>query len=222
MSCNFLFICGAVGSGNTFMFDCLRQDPNLYSIQEAALGLTLSKLRFSNDVLFGHCPHSETAFVDFMQALRGDRKTLILKTPSNIRHAKIIKETLPQTKFLISIREPHAALASGISRGREDLGMLAEIWRSDYEYLSDLDQTDFMVVDFGQFVTCPLKTFDAINDEIIPISAESKTYALEHALPERADENWWRRDIGKDLQSQIASQVREYGLTKIYRGLYRQ
>lgn len=37
----FVFVCGAVGSGNTFMFGSLTKDEHVYGINEDGLGTTM-------------------------------------------------------------------------------------------------------------------------------------------------------------------------------------
>jgi len=67
----FVYVFGAVGSGNTFMFRCLTQDENTYGVNEDAFGSTLERL-VGSEKDYAKCPHSISEFIRFMQALRKD------------------------------------------------------------------------------------------------------------------------------------------------------
>ncbi|HEX4936530.1 MAG TPA: sulfotransferase, partial [Gemmatimonadaceae bacterium] len=128
----FVFVVGAAGSGTTFMFRCLTQDPDTYGINEDALGPLLAQLQRSEEE-FGRCPHSTAAFRDFLHALRADRPTLVLKTPSNLRCVDALRRVLPGARFVCLVREPHSAVASGLERHRQPVADVAALWQRDME-----------------------------------------------------------------------------------------
>lgn len=211
----FVFVCGAVGSGNTFMFGSLTKDPNVFGINEDGLGTTLQNfLRPENA---STCPHAITEYTAFMHRLRKDRRTLILKTPANIRFATSIHEHLPGSRFIVMIREPHAAIVSGISRHGERYSIedIARIWLSDYEHLAEAGH-DAVVITFDELVSDPRAALSRVA-EFLPLDTEVFTYATRVNRPDRSTSEWWRSKIDESVQREVERWVDELGLADIYR-----
>ena len=215
----FLFICGAVGSGNTFMFNCLTQDENVYGVNEDALGSTLHRL-IESERDMGTCPHSIEAFLGFLQALRRDRRTLILKTPSNLRYIEILKKYLPRPRFVTMIREPHAAITSGIARHANGtpIEKNAHIWLGDCRRYAELGG-DCLVVTFEDLARNPEAVMRRISDQVLPLSESVFTYARRMHDPQRADPQRWKTKVDKDVQRQIEHWVDTLQLEDLYRSI---
>jgi len=213
----FVFVCGAVDSGNTFMFNCITQDENVFGVNEDALGSTLDRLLLSEQEM-GKCPHSVDAFVDFMYALRHDRRTLVLKTPSNIRYTKSIRKYLPKSRFILMIREPHAAIVSGLERHGVDCTVerAARIWLSDRRFYTQLD-SDSIAVAFEDLVTDPTSTLRHVSDRILPLSPSVLTYAARMYRPERAKPAWWQAKVDERVRKEMEHWVEKLDLSELYR-----
>lgn len=215
----FLFVCGAVGSGNTFMFSCLTQDENVYGINEDALGATLERFRRSEKE-FGTCPHGVDAFVSFLHSLRRDRRTLILKTPSNIRRMRMILDCLPGARFILMIREPHAAIASGLRRHEAGttVEQIARTWLADCQSHTQVGE-QCIVATFDQLVRDPVLMIRRVSDYVLPLSPAVFTYASRMHRPERADGQWWRGKVDARVQDEIVHWVDELALMDHYRAV---
>lgn len=211
---DFVFVCGAVGSGNSFMFSCLTQDKNIYGIDEDGLGPTLHNLIRSESVA-GKCPHSTRSFTEFMYSLRGDRQTLVLKTPSNIRYQAEILKFLPSSHFILMIREPHAAMVSGLERHKRKVEVTAQIWLSDNQLITQLT-SDSMVVTFDDFVLDPVSTLSGISNRLMPLSPEVFKYADRIKRPEHADPKRWHTKVDERTRGEIEDWVDKLHLDEFY------
>lgn len=210
----FVFVCGAVGSGNTFMFGSLTKDKHVYGINEDGLGHTMQNfLRPENA---STCPHALDELVALMHRLRHDRRTLILKTPSNIRFATDIRKYFPSSRFIVMIREPHAAVVSGISRHGERYSIedIARIWLSDYEHL-DKTGDDSVVITFDELVSDPSGALSRVG-EFLPLGDEVFTYANRVNRPDRSTAEWWKSKVDESMQREVERWVAELGLAEIY------
>jgi hypothetical protein len=212
----FLFVVGAPGSGNTLMFLSLVRDPHVYGVNEDAFGSTLGRL-LRNDRAMGTCPHGVSRFVDFMNALRHDRATLVLKTPSNVRELPALREHLPGSRFICMIREPHAAVASGLPRHRQSAASVAHLWKVDMERVLDSVRDDVLIVPFEALVAGPGRVFEVIAERVGPLSPEVGRYASRMADPERAADAWWQRRIDPDTQREIRRSVLDLDLPQTHR-----
>ena len=215
----FVFVCGAVGSGNTLMFQCLIHDKNVYGINEDALGSTLERL-LSSQKDMNACPHSVAAFTRFLHDLRGDRRTLILKTPSNIRRHEILIKHLPKSHFILMVREPHAAIVSGITRHGNDkrIADIGEIWRRDTEIVLKLSTSGrSSCATYEKLASNPSQVLDQIADQVMPLSPDVYQYAERMAAPERAQANRWKSKVHGSIQQEIEETVKSLSLTELYR-----
>ena len=212
---DFVFVCGAVGSGNSFLFSSLTMDKNVYGLNEDGLGRTLENLLRPENVST-LCPHGVDRYVEFMHRLRSDRRTLILKTPANIRWATSIRKYLPNSRFVVMIREPHAAVVSGISRHGElyDIEAIARIWLSDYGHLPETGD-DRVVITFEELVADPAAVLNRIAD-FMPLGPEVFAYATSVNRPERSASDRWRTKVDESVAREIERWVAELGLTEIY------
>jgi hypothetical protein len=211
----FVFVCGAVGSGNTFMFSSLTADPHTYGLNEDGLGRTLENLlRPENGPT---CPHAVDRYVEFMHGLRHDRRTLVLKTPANIRVATDLRRFLPSSLFIVMIREPHAAVVSGISRhgDRYSIEDIARIWRSDYEHLPEVGGNG-LVITFDELASDPVAALSRVA-EIMPLAPEVFTYATRVNRPDRSATDRWKSKVDETARREVERWVAELGLTEIYR-----
>jgi hypothetical protein len=211
----FLFIFGAAGSGNTFMFNCLAQDPGVYGINEDAFGATLERLLQSEREM-GKCPHSVSAFVAFLRALRRDRPTLVLKTPSNLRRVELLRKHLPQPRFICMVREPHAAIASGLERHNLPVREVADLWRRDAQQALELPREEACIVSFEALARDPAAALLEVSRRVFPLSPEATTYALRVNRPERADAAWWQGKVPAQVQAEIRDCVTRLRLTEMY------
>jgi len=211
----FIYVCGAVGSGNSFMYSSLVKDKNIYGINEDAFGTTLKNLL--NDENISTCPHSVNEFINFMYKLRKDRMMLLLKTPSNIRYMKLIREYMPNSRFILMIREPHGAIVSGIKRHGKNYSIeeIARIWLKDCEYHYPLEQ-DSIVITFEQLIIYPEDTLKLVSEKIVPIGPEVYKYASRVNRPERMGSDWWRSKISKDVQKEVEHWVKALDLNEKY------
>ncbi len=210
----FVWICGAVGSGNTFLFRCLTKDPNVYGINEDALGNTLDRF-VQSGIDMGTCPHGLESYVDFMHGLRRDRRTLILKTPSNIHFHRKIRKYLPGSRFIVTLREPHAAIASGLSRHRADVEKVAEIWLKDTRLAREIADAKH-VVNFDELVTSPESVFKTLNNHILPIDSGVLQYARKHARPRLASPNRWKTRVDNKTRREIELWVERLSLNRVF------
>ena len=214
----FVFICGAVGSGNTLMFDCLTRDPHTYGINEDALGATLERF-CQSEKDFGRCPHAIDTFLDFLAALRNDRRTLVLKTPSNLRRRSLIRKHIPDVSFVMMVREPHAAIVSGLARHHEaTVEETARIWLRDYEQYAQPDEWS-IVVTFESLVCQPRETLDALRKKLMPLDDKVLAYAEQIASPQRASSAWWQSKVDAETVDRISQAVGELRLGEKYRHL---
>ena len=215
----FVFVCGAVGSGNTLLFDCLTRDSRTYGINEDALGSTLHRfIRSESD--FGRCPHCLDAYLHFLDALRRDRDTLVLKTPSNLRHKSILERHIPDARFLITVREPHAAIASGTFRhdASKSVREIGEIWLRDYS-LALKSLGDAMIVPFEHMVTTPETVLKMISSRIMPVAPSVFEYAASVTNASRGSPGWWRSKVGDKTAARIERCVEELRLGEFYETL---
>ncbi|WP_372716864.1 sulfotransferase [Novipirellula sp.] len=211
-----IFVCGAVGSGNTFMFNCLTQDKDSYGINEDALGTTLHRLVESEREM-GKCPHSVEAFSQFLTMLRADRQTLVLKTPSNLRHAALISRLFPSTVFVKMVREPHAAITSGIARHDSNASIEenARRWLRDCDEIRNSSENS-LVVAFEDLVRDPERVIKRVSESVKPLSDAVFTYAKRMHHPERADAERWKLKIDSAKQQQVEHWVAELKLKDAY------
>lgn len=214
---SFVFVCGAVGSGNTFMFRCLSQDQNVYGVNEVDLGRLLDRL-IRSEKLGSKCPHSLDAYVKFMLALKGNRRTLLEKNPANIRYKATLKKYLPNSRFIAMLREPHAAIVSGLD-GRSIVSTpesVARLWLSDFELVVQPD-TDAIVVFYDHFVTNPAPILAAIAERIMPVSSDVYTFANRMIHPDRSAQDRWHQKVDAGTGNEIKDWVSRLGLDKLYR-----
>lgn len=218
----FIFICGPVGCGNSFLFRCLTEDTGNYGIDEGDLGGILRRLTEPKRNIM-RCPHAGEAFVDFMHALARDRPAFIEKTPSNIRHQSFLREALDHVHFLFTIREPHAALASGLSSGRalrKDVEHVAQLWRSDCELIGNSGTGDLTVI-YDDFVRDPTPTLDRISEHILPLGDNVYRFADRMARPDRSDASRWQSRTDRATAERIEYWVQELGLDSTFESLRR-
>ena len=215
----FVFIFGAVGSGNTFMFNCLTQDENVYGVNEDKFGDTLYRILESEKEM-GKCPHSLDAFIAFLHALRCDRRTLILKTPSNIRRVAVLRKYLPKSRCIMMIREPHAAITSGIARHASDFSIEknARIWLNDCRRYADLDE-ESLIVTYEQLARDPTALMRRVSDRIMPLSEAVFAYARRMHRPERADPERWKTKVDSETADEIEHWVETLELEKHHRAV---
>jgi len=212
----FLFVFGAAGSGNTFMFSCITQDANVYGVNEDAFGSTLERLLQSEHEV-GKCPHSLKTFLDFLFALRKDRRTLVLKTPSNLRRIELLRKHIPNPRFIYMLREPHAAIVSGLSRHKQSVEEVAKIWQSDCKLLLDHQADDLTVVGYEQLARDPGAVIDRLAETVLPLSTDVAVYASRMHRPERSDDAWWKAKVSGDVQREIERWVDELALVDLHR-----
>lgn len=213
---NFIFICGPVGSGNSFLFRCLTEDESNYGIDEGDLGGILRRLTEPkrNQV---RCPHAREAFVRLMDSLAADRSTFIEKSPSNIRHQQFLRETLGNVHFLFTVREPHAALVSALS-GRtlvKDVEHVARLWRSDCELITAKHGGDVTVI-YDDFVRDPAPTLNRISENVLPLGDNVYRFANRMTRPDRSDPARWRSRVDGATAAGIEHWVREIGLDVMF------
>lgn len=214
---DFVWICGAVGSGNTFLFRCLTQAPDVYGINEDALGNTLDRF-IQSGIDMGTCPHGVEAYVDFMYGLRKEKKTLILKTPSNIHFHRIIRKHLPGSKFITTIREPHAAIVSGLSRHRANVERVAGIWLKDSLLIREIGEGT-LLVNYDELITSPETILEKMNTEFLQVSSAVFRYAKKHARPGLADPDRWRTRADEKTRREIELWVKNLSLTQLFQEL---
>jgi hypothetical protein len=212
---DFVFVCGAVGSGNTFMFKCLTKDSSTYGINEDGFGLTLRRL-ITSERDMEVCPHSISMFREFLYALRADRGTLILKTPANVRHHEILRKHLGNCKFILMIREPHAAIVSGLSRHGKDVESVARYWLRDNQYLVELGD-DAFVITFDDLVRNPVNILEHVAEHIIPLSPGVFKYATRVHHAKRATSSWWQNKVDEQVRKDVEYWVKELQLEEFYR-----
>jgi len=212
----FVFICGAVGSGNTLMFDCLTRDEHAYGVNEDGLGGILERF-LQSEKDFGRCPHCIEAYQQFLDTLRRDRRTLVLKTPSNLRRRAFLKQHLDDPFFIMMVREPHAAIVSGLRRHGAASGVeaVAEIWLRDYEQYAQPDDRS-IVVAFENLVCSPRETLTQVAQSVMPLSDRVFRYAESVASPQRAAPAWWRSKIDSATEAEIERCVRQLKLDEYY------
>ena len=196
------------------MFNCLTQDSDVYGINEDALGSLLFRLLNSPD----KGPHYIEAYLNFMYALRSDRQTLVLKTPSNIRHAIEIKRYLPTSKFIVMIREPHAAVVSGMSRHSAGVKKVARIWLSDYQYLKNLTK-ESVVINYEKFILQTSEILQEIDAKILPLPPSVFECAAKFRIQENAEANRWRNLVDTKIEKEVEHWVAELHLEQTYRAI---
>ncbi|AHG88401.1 hypothetical protein J421_0864 [Gemmatirosa kalamazoonensis] len=217
----FLFVCGAPGTGNTFLFLSLVEDERVYGIDEDAFGSTLERL-VRSEREFGRCPHGVAAFAAFLHALRADRDTLVLKTPNNLHALGLLRRHLPnEVAAVCMVREPRAAIVSGIERHRRPPREVAELWARDMRLLLAPENADVVVARYEQLVTDP----DALLDTIarrMPIAPAVRAYARRMRDPARADAARWRRRVEPDVAREIDASVIALGLDALHADVVRR
>ncbi|EMI15306.1 tyrosylprotein sulfotransferase 2 [Rhodopirellula maiorica SM1] len=198
------------------MFNCLTQDNDSYGVNEDALGTTLHRLVESEREM-GKCPHSVEAFGQFLSLLRGDRQTLVLKTPSNLRHAALISRLFPSTIFIKMVREPHAAITSGIARHDSNASIEenARRWLRDCDEIGNSSENS-LVVAFEDLVQDPERVMKRISESVKPLSDAVFTYAKRMHHPERADSGRWKSKLDSAKQQQVEHWVAELKLKDAY------
>lgn len=213
-SANFIFVCGAVGSGNTFLFECLANNQNLYGINEDGLGGLLTRLQQS-ERNYGFCPHSLEAFANFAYALKGERETLLLKTPSNLSHMDKLVDTLPNSSFIVTMRDPHASILSGTRRHQRGIDFAAKEWEKDAKQALD-SLGRVTIVSYEHLMQEPQTCLQAVNDHIMPLDNAVFSYASKAADPYRATGEWWRRNLSNAEIEDIESVVADRELVNLY------
>ena len=201
------------------MFSCLTQDPRVFGVNEDAFGSTLHRLVTSEQEM-GKCPHSLDAFKRFMVALRGNRETLILKTPSNIRHIKLIQRHFPSSRFILMVREPHAAIASGVARHQQGTPIddNARLWQESYQLHTELEHIS-LIVNYEHLVNQPLEAIQAASQAIRPFSDEVTAYARRMHDPHRAGKDRWRTKVNAEQADEIERCIESRKLDQIYQSL---
>lgn len=213
-SVDFIFICGAVGSGNTFLFETLANNRSTYAVNEDGLGTLLNRLNASEQE-FGFCSHSVDAFVHFAYRLKADRDVLILKTPSNLAHMNELTHALPNSQFILTIREPHASLVSGTRRHGRGLEFAAHEWEKDAKRAIDkLDAA--IVVSYEQLMADPKASLQPINDHAMPLEKSVFAYASQTSDPYRASPEHWKKNLSSDEIDQAKRIVRTHQLDTYY------
>lgn len=213
-SVDFVFICGAVGSGNTFLFETLANNRSTYAVNEDGLGALLNRLNASERE-FGFCPHSVEAFVNFAYALKSDRDVLILKTPSNLAHMEQLAKALPRSRFIITIREPHASVVSGTRRHGRGLEFAAQEWEKDAKRaIERIDAA--IVVSYENLMADPRATLQPINDHVVPLDKSVFAYASKTSDPYRASPEHWKKNLAAREVSQVQEIVATYQLDTYY------
>ncbi|MDM4018842.1 sulfotransferase family protein [Roseiconus lacunae] len=212
---NLVFVFGAVGSGNTFMYSCLTASPSTYGVNEDAMGATLERL-IQSQTETGRCPHAVEAFISFLDALRADRNTLVLKTPSNLRRLTLLRKHLPDARFVYMIREPHAAIVSGLKRHDANVMGVADHWETDARSYLQHCGGDMVAIAYEDLVRSPDEVFETLDRQTMPIDDEVKVYAHRMNRPERAGANRWKEKVDAVTASEIEREVRERSLSPLY------
>lgn len=212
---HYLFVFGAVGSGNTFMYSCLTASPNTYGVNEDALGSTLERI-IQNDSETGRCPHGLESFKQFLSSLRRDRNTLVLKTPSNLRRLSMLRQHLGAARFVYMIREPHGAIVSGLKRHAMDIAGVASHWENDARAYLDGKGIDMVAVTYEDLVRSPTEVFAKLNHSTMPIHEDVLTYAARMNRPERAGADRWRERVTSEQADQIEAEVQSRNLSGLY------
>ncbi|TWT89742.1 hypothetical protein Mal64_01210 [Pseudobythopirellula maris] len=211
----FVFVFGAVGSGNTFMCSCLVRDSRVYGVNEDAFGATLERL-VQSEKEFGSCPHSLEAFVRFLDDLRRDRSTLVLKTPSNLRRLDLIRKHLEGARFVYMIREPHAAIASGLERHGLPPEGVADLWAEDARRYLSSRGSDMIAVAYESLTRAPREALERVAAEVMPLDEGVMAYAEQSNRPERSSPNWWRERVGPAKAAEIEAMVASRSLGELY------
>jgi len=201
------------------MFNCLTQDENVYGVNEDAFGSTLHRL-IESEKSTGKCSHSIEAFLGFLLALRRDRRTLVLKNPGNLRYGKILLKYLPNSRVVAMIREPRAAITSGVARHSEGTPIEenAKRWLRDCEHIVNLE-SDCLVVAYEQLAGDPTAVMQRIADRIMPLSDAVFTYARQMHRPERANPERWKTKVAPEAADQIEHWVQVLELERHYQAV---
>ncbi len=213
----FLFVCGAVGSGNTFLFRSLTEDPQVYGLNEADIGGFMKRLVESEQGI-ARCPHALAQFLEYLQRLRADRRTLIEKSPSNIRHRTLLREYLPNARFLFTLREPRAAIVSGL-KGRSilpDVEHVARLWQEDSQRMLVCDETSRVMV-YEHFLANPAEALAHMAEGFLPLADEVVRFASRMARMERADPRRWKQRVSPERAAEIEYWVGTLHLDELYR-----
>jgi len=165
----------------------------------------------------GKCPHSLRVFLEFLFALRKDRRTLVLKTPSNLRRIDLLRQHIPNSRFIYMLREPHAAIVSGLSRHKQSVEEVATIWQNDCQLLLNHRGDDLTVVAYEQLAREPATVIARLSETVLPLSEDVVTYATRMNRPERSGDEWWRAKVTSDVQQEIEQSVKRLGLVELHR-----
>ncbi len=213
---HFLFVCGAVGSGNTFLFRCLTEDPQVYGLNEGDIGGFLKRLVESEQGI-ARCPHAPGEFLRFLHALRADRRTLVEKSPSNIRHKALIQAHLPDARFVYTLRAPRAAIVSGLSGRavRADVEHVARLWRDDTERMLERDDASRVMV-YEKFLAAPVQALEDMTRGFMPLDATVVRFATRMARGERADPERWKAKVTSEQARDIEYWVTALDLDALY------
>lgn len=213
---DFLFVCGAVGSGNTFLFRSLTEDPQVYGLNEGDIGGFLKRLVESEQGI-ARCPHAPGEFLRFLHALRADRRTLIEKSPSNIRHKALIQAHLPDARFVYMLRAPRAAIVSGLSGRavRADVEHVARLWRDDTERMLERDEASRVMV-YERFLAAPAQALEDMTRGFMPLDAAVVRFATRMARGERADPERWKAKVTPEQARDIEHWVAALDLDALY------
>jgi hypothetical protein len=210
---NFLAICGAAGTGNTFLLECLTADPNTYGIDEDGFGSLLHRLITSESKL-ARCPHSISAFQGFLNACRGDAKTLIFKTPANLKYLDILSRHLDHMVAVTTLREPFAAISSGMRRHhRLTLPQVMESYKND---LQRIEGQHAYVVCFEDLVMTPTATLQRFANAVMPLHDSVFCFAERNTRRSNLVDNRWQQGLDAETCEHIQSYVSQHGLVELY------
>lgn len=212
-----VFICGAVGSGNSFLYEIITEDQSVYGVNEDAMGGTLNRLVISEKET-GKCPHSIKAFKNFLRELQGDREHLLLKTPANLLHVDLILEHFPETKFLCTLREPYAAIVSGLARHRQSVEVVAKAWQDDAKRIANMPK-NAVIIPFELLTSSPATVIEQVSQSTIPLGEKSVKYAAVKLKVDRQDPKRWEKKVDEETKNKIYQVVEELGLLSLHQEL---
>ena len=209
----YLAICGAAGSGNTFLLECLCNHPNTYGIDEDGFGALLKRLLESEKKL-ARCPHAVSAFKNFVDECRGARDTLIFKTPSNIKHLSSLKNHLPGLRVIVTLREPYSAISSGLRRHTKlTVKQVIDAWIIDLERVESCKEE---IVCFEDFIRDPTTTLHRLNDTIMPISDQVMRFAMQNRRQSKLDSTGSLQGLEPSVKQTIESAIKQERLIERY------
>jgi hypothetical protein len=212
-----IFICGAVGSGNSFLYEIITEDPNVYGLNEDAFGGTLNRLVVSENET-GKCPHAIKAFKYFIKELQADREHLVLKTPANLLHIDLILEHFPEAKFICTLREPYAAIVSGLVRHGKSVDIVAKAWRDDALRIKN-SPNNYPVIPFELLTSNPSQVIDELNESTLPLGERSHKYSAVKLKVDRQDPKRWEKKVDAETRDTIYRVVKELDLLSLHEEL---